>query len=104
MKKAILSLFTALSVFCSCHNDTPADKICGFFDKAIEKIETATTTKEINDINDKLMQDIAVFSLSWSEEEYQKWEEELNTSKEVEHAKARYAEAKKARQQQLIQK
>ena len=101
MKKAIFSLFAALLV-CSCHNDTPTDKICGFFDKAIEKIETATTVKEINDINDKLMQDIAVFSLSWSEEEYKKWEDELKSSKKIEEVKIRYSEAKTARKKELL--
>lgn len=103
MKKAIFSLLTALLIFCSCHNDTPIDKICGFFDKAIEKVESATTVKEINDINKKLMQDIAVYSLSWSEEDYKKWSEELTNSREIEKAKEKYAEVKAAKKKELTQ-
>ena len=90
-------------LFCSCHNDTPTEKVCGFFEKAIDKIETATTVKEINEINDKLMQDIAVYSLSWSQEEYNKWLEELETSPKVEEAKTKYAEIKTAKQKELMQ-
>ena len=99
MRKAILSLFAAL-LFCSC-NKTTTDKMCGFFEKATEKVENATTLKELDHINDKLMQDIAVFSVSLSEEEYNKWDKDAEAQLQMDKAKQKYAAAKKAQTEKL---
>lgn len=99
MRKAFLSLFAVL-LFCGC-NKTTSDKMCGFIEKATEKIENATTLKEIDDINDKLMQDIAVFSVSLSEEEYNQWNQDAEAQMQIDQAKQEYAAAKKAKTEKL---
>ena len=100
MRKAILSLFT-IFLLSSCSGNEPADKFNGFFKSAIDKMEKATTLEEVNSINEKLMQNLAVYSLSLTQEEYKEWSENLEANRELENLKVNYSAVKSTKEKEL---
>ena len=100
MRKTILSLFSII-LLCSCNSNEPADKYNGFFESAIEKMEKATTMEEVKSINEKLMQNLAVYSLSLTQEEYKTWSENIEANRELEDLKFKYSSIKNAKEKAL---
>ena len=100
MKKILLSLFACL-LLCSCGGNKITNKICGFIEEATERVEKATTLSEVEAINDKLSQNIAIYCLSLSEEEYKEWEKEPENNKIIQDAEYKYKVARQAREKTL---
>ena len=103
MKKILCALFATL-LFCSCGGNKAANQICHFIEEATEKTEKATTLNEIKTINEKLTQNIAIYSLSLTEEEYNEWANDSEANKKIQEAEFEYKTAKAAREKMLTGK
>lgn len=100
MKKSLLALFAVL-LLCSCGGNRAARKVSGFFEDATERVEEATSLNEIKDINELLAKNIAIYSLSLSEEEYQEWVNDPEANRTVQEAEYEYKKAKQERERLL---
>ena len=103
MNKILVSLFAAFLCY-SCGGNKATHQICRFIEEATEKTEKATSLKEIEQINEKLTQNIAIYSLSLTEEEYKEWENDPDSNKQIEEAQFEYKTARNAREKFLTEK
>ena len=100
MKKIFYSLFLVFTLS-SCGGNKAAHQICHFIEEATQQTEQANTLQEINAINEKLTKNIAIYSLSLSEEEYHEWANDPEANKDIEEAEFKYKTAKLEREKFL---
>ena len=100
MKKILFTLLTSF-LLCSCGGNKATQQICRFIEEATEKTEEATSLKEIEKINEKLTQNIAIYSLSLTEEEYNEWANDPDSNKKIEQAQFKYKSARNTREKFL---
>lgn len=100
MKKIILSLFALMLMACSSGNKH-ANKMCGLIEQATEKIEKATTLNEISQLEKKLFQDIAVYSLSMTAEEEKALGEDKEASMQLDKAVQNFKKVKEDRMNKI---
>ena len=100
MIKKTLALLFALVTLGSCGNTT-SRQFCIFLEEATERVEKANSLNEINTVNDKLIKNITIYSMSLEEEEYKRWENDQEAQHQLQEAQMKYQTAKQAREKEL---